>query len=66
MSFVQKNYVSINEKGSDAGPAATGVVEEVVHHWEDRPSVICNKPFVYFFVDTYSGIILFEGIIRKP
>lgn len=62
----QKTYININEKGADAGPA-TGIVEDVGSNWlQDKPPIICDKPFVYFIIHRYSGAILLGGILRKP
>eukprot|EP00058_Branchiostoma_floridae_P014652 XP_002600140.1 hypothetical protein BRAFLDRAFT_66648 [Branchiostoma floridae] len=65
---VQKAFVEVNEKGSEAA-AATGVVIRLMsgNFWlETPPTVRADRPFLFLIRDNRNDSILFMGRVADP
>ena len=62
---VQKAYISVDEKGTEAA-AATGVVMQPTAIPMPQAVFIADHPFLFIIRDRESGAILFAGRVVDP
>jgi len=59
-------YIKIDEKGTEAG-AASAIIVNKYRQKKKRPKLfVANRPFLFVMKDDATGVILFDGIFRKP
>lgn len=59
-------YIKIDEKGTEAG-AASAIIVNKYRAKRKRPKLfVANRPFMFVMKDDATGVILFDGIFRKP
>lgn len=63
---VQKTYLEINEKGTEAAAATAVVVAEGAASIEQPPAVVLDHPFLVAVRDDRTGVTLFMGTILEP
>jgi serpin B len=64
-AVVQRDYLSVAEKGTEAA-AATGIVMEPTAARVPAPTVSFDHPFLFLIRDTTTGAILFASRIQNP
>jgi serpin B len=65
-SVVQRDYLSVGEKGTEAA-AATGIsMMPTAAHVSTGPTITIDHPFLFLIRDTSSGTILFSSLIQSP
>jgi serpin B len=64
-AVVQRDYLSVAEKGTEAA-AATGIVMEPTAARVPAPTVSFDHPFLFLIRDTTTGAILFASQIQNP
>ena len=69
MGVLQKDFVEVNEKGTEA--AAVTTIECTLSLSEPPPSpppfeMIVNRPFVFAICDDLTGVIVFLGAVVDP
>jgi serpin B len=65
-SVVQRDYLSVGEKGTEAA-AATGIsVMPTAAHISAEPTITLDHPFLFLIRDVNSGTILFSSLIQSP
>jgi serpin B len=65
-SVVQRDYLSVGEKGTEAA-AATGIsVMPTAAHVSAEPTITLDHPFIFLIRDVTSGTILFSSLIQSP
>jgi len=64
-SVKQKTYIEVNELGTEAAAATTGVVS-VTAVLAPQTKFFANKPFVYLIRDSQTGVVLFAGTVIDP
>jgi serpin B len=64
---IHKTFISVDEKGTKAGAAtAVEVAPGAAPPAEEPKSVILDRPFLYFIVDTRLGLPVFAGAMNAP
>lgn len=64
---LHKAKISVTETGTKAGAATVvEIAEGAAMPPEDLKTVILDRPFLYFLIDTESGLPIFTGIFRTP
>ena len=68
MSVMQKDFVEVNEKGTEA--AAVTMLMDGASGFQEPPSppfeMIVNRPFVFAICDDFSGVVVFLGGVVDP
>ena len=65
-SVVQRDYLSVGERGTEAA-AATGIsMMPTAAHVTAEPTITLDHPFLFLIRDTKSGTILFSSLVRSP
>jgi serpin B len=64
-AVVQRDFLSVTEKGTEAA-AATGVVMEPTMGTLPAPTVTFDRPFLFLVRDVQTGAILFASQIQNP
>jgi serpin B len=62
---VQKTYLRVDEKGSEAA-AATGGTVVTTAVLSSQLRIVFNRPFLYFLRDRTTGAVLFYGRVADP
>jgi len=63
---VQKTFLEVNEKGTEAAAATAVVVSEGAASIEQPPAVVLDRPFLVAIRDDRTGVTLFSGTILEP
>jgi serpin B len=65
-SVVQRDYLSVGEKGTEAA-AATGIsMMATAARGATEPTITLNHPFLFLIRDISSGTVLFSSLIQSP
>ncbi len=60
---VQKTYIDVNEKGTEAAAVTGGFMEMT----STMPQfLIADRPFLFLIRETTTGLILFMGVVNNP
>lgn len=62
-SVLHKAFIEVNEEGTEAAAATSGITAYSLNHYE---SFLANRPFLYFVRSNVDNAILFMGAFRKP
>lgn len=64
---LHRTFITVDEKGTKAGAAtAVEVAPGAAPPGEEPKSVILDRPFLYFIVDTRLGLPVFAGAMNAP
>ncbi len=64
-SVLTKNFVKVDEKGTEAA-SATAVVVTRGMDFGQKTQFCADRPFVFFVIDRATGVILFMGRVTDP
>ncbi len=63
-SAIHKAFVEVNEEGTEA--AAITMMEMQCESYQEPPSFIANRPFIFIIRERQTGCILFIGRLANP
>ena len=64
---LHRTFIAVDAKGTRAGAStAVEMAPTAAPPVEEPKSVILNRPFLYFIVDTRTGIPVFMGVLNDP
>jgi len=68
MGVMQKDFVEVNEKGTEAAAVTTQMLGSAMIEEPPPPpfEMIVNRPFVFAICDDFSGVIVFLGAVVDP
>ncbi len=68
MGVVQKDFVEVNEKGTEAAAVTTIMCGAALNPPPPPPPfvMIVNRPFVFAICDDFSGVVVFLGGVADP
>ena len=62
---LQKTYIGVDEKGTEAA-AATSIGMAGMSMPKPTPEIIFDRPFAFAIVDELNKIVIFTGVIYNP
>ena len=65
-SVMQKAFVEVNEKGSEAAAATMIGITAMRADYDMPKDFVCNRPFLFTIRDNLSGMVLFTGRVMDP
>ena len=65
-SVVQRDYLSVGEKGTEAAAASGISMMPTAARVSRDPTITLDHPFLFLIRDTSSGIVLFSSLIQSP
>lgn len=68
MAMMQKDFVEVNEKGTEAAAATWMTLGAAEFEVPTQPpfEMIVNRPFVFAICDSLSGVVVFLGAVVDP
>ena len=68
MGVMQKDFVEVNEKGTEAAAMTSLVLGAALNPPPPPPpfEMIVNRPFVFAICDDFSGVVVFLGAVVDP
>jgi serpin B len=68
MGVMQKDFVEVNEKGTEAAAVTTQMLGSAMFPEPPPPpfQMIVNRPFVFAICDDFSGVVVFLGAVVDP
>ena len=68
MGVLQKDFVEVNEKGTEAAAVTTIMCGAALNPPPPPPPfvMIVNRPFVFAICDDFSGVVVFLGGVVDP
>jgi len=59
-------YIKVDEEGTEAGAASAVIVNRYRKKKKKPKLFVANRPFMFVMKDDATGVILFDGVFRKP
>ncbi len=67
MGVMQKDFVEVNEKGTEAAAMTSLVLGAALNPPTPPPfEMIVNRPFVFAICDDFTGVVVFLGAVADP
>lgn len=64
---VQKSYLDVNEKGSEAAAVTKICICPRGGHWpKPEKNITVDRPFMLYIIDNDLGVNLFSGVVKNP